>query len=170
MTTPSPADLARRARPQPAAPTTAPRSKPTAARHVRSAQLTPAAQAIAPGRLLDGERFKTLYQRGLLLSGLPSHARLVGHTLSLYAHHRTGRVSPNHQPSFEQLAADTGLEAARIGVQVEILRQRGWLLLTRINQGPRAGRTRFDLAIPALYLERIRAPRRTNRASPTRTV
>jgi hypothetical protein len=152
-TTPSPADLARRARPRPAEDGTKP------------AQLTPA-KAIAPGQLAPGERFKTLYQRGLMISGMLPQARLVGHTLSLYAHHRTGRISPNHQPSHDQLAADTGLNPGSIGAQFEILRQRGWLQSTRIGEGPRAGKPRFDLTIPALYLEQIRAPRLTGRASP----
>jgi hypothetical protein len=118
-----------------------------------------AAEAIAPGRLAPGERFKPTYHRGLLLSGMLPEARLLGYTLLWYANHRTGRISPNFQPSREQLAADTGLGAARVGVQIEVLRERGWLHLTPIQEGLRAGRPRFDLTIPALYLERVRAHR-----------
>lgn len=152
MTTiPSPADLAARARPA-----TAP-AKPKPA--------TPA-DSLAPARLEPDEPFKTMYQRGLILSGMLPEARLVAHTLLMYANHRTGRVSPNFQPSSEQLAADTGLAAARIGGQLEILRQRGWLKLTSIAEGPRIGRPRFDLTIPSLYIERIRGPLRAERASP----
>lgn len=151
MTTiPSPADLAARARPGTAP---APRRKSTSA------------DALAPGRLEPAERFKTLYRRGLMLSGMLPEARLVAHTLLMYANHRTGRISPNFQPSRDQLVEDTGLEAARVGVQLEVLRQRGWLTLTPIAEGPRVGLPRFDLTIPSLYMARIRGPRRTDRAS-----
>lgn len=157
-TTPSPADLARRAAPWPAALTTPPRPTPPAVERARPAQLTPA-QAIAPGHLKPSERFKPTYTRGLLLSGLLPEARLMGHTLLWYAHHRTGRISPNFQPGLEQLAADSGFYPARVGVQIEILRERGWLCLTPIAEGPRQGRPRFELTIPALVLDRIRQQR-----------
>jgi hypothetical protein len=117
------------------------------------------ADAIAPGRLAPGERFKPTYHRGLLLSGMLPEARLLGYTLLWYANHRTGRISPNFQPSRAQLADDTGLDAGRVGVQLEILRERGWLRLTPIAEGPRTGRPRFELTIPALCLERVRAHR-----------
>lgn len=153
MTTiPSPADLAARARPA-----------------ATEQKQTTLANPLAPARLQAGERFKTVYQRGLLLSGMLPEARLVAHTLLMYANHRTGRISPNFQPSRDQLVEDTGLEAARIGVQLEILRQRGWLTLTPIAEGPRVGQPRFDLTVPSLYMARIRGPRRTDRASPGQT-
>ncbi|OQQ16098.1 hypothetical protein B0675_02085 [Streptomyces sp. M41(2017)] len=145
-TTPSPADLARRARPA-------------------EVKQTAPANPLAPARMKSGERFKALYQRGLQMSGMLPEARLVAHTLLMYANHRTGRISPNFQPSREQLAEDTGLDPARIGVQIEVLRQRGWLALTTIAEGPRTGQSRFDMTIPSLYIERIRGPRHTERAS-----
>ena len=153
---PSPADMARRPTPTPA-PKPAPTPvQPEAPQGPRA--LTPA-EAIAPGELRDGERFKPLYQRALLISGLLPTARLMGHTLLWYANHRTGRISPNYQPTVEQLAKATGLNPARVGVQIEILAQRGWVHLHRLKDGPRAGRTRLDLTIPALNLEQVRADR-----------
>lgn len=165
---PTPGDLARRSERQPAA--VAPPKGDNV--HARSAVATPPVaqtltpeEAIAPGRLAKGERFKPTYHRGLLLSGMLPETRLMGLSLLWYSHHHTGRISPNFQPSLEQLAADTGLDTHRVGVQIEILRQRGWLHLTVIAEGPRAGQPRFDLAIPALHLQRIRA-HRAERAQP----
>ena len=160
---PSPADMARRPLPQAPAKqaatrTAANRTSPEGDRPYEPRPLTPE-EAIRPGRLFDGERFRAMYQRGLLISGMRPEARLVGHTLLWFANHLTGRISPNWQPSQQQLAEATGLDAARIGVQLEVLVQRGWLHLHRIAEGPRSGRPRFDLTIPALYLEQIRASR-----------
>ncbi|WP_327403867.1 helix-turn-helix domain-containing protein [Streptomyces sp. NBC_01288] len=160
--TPTPADLARRIPVKPGPPTTAP-SNPstTAARPAKpsSKRALTAEEAIAPGRLGPDERFKSTFHLGLLRSGMLPEARLVGFTLLWYAHHRTGRISPNFQPSAEQLASDTGLNTASVGVQLEVLRQRGWLRLTPIAEGPRTGLPRFELTIPALHLQRIRAHR-----------
>ncbi|WP_405924900.1 hypothetical protein [Streptomyces sp. NBC_00035] len=160
---PSPADLARRT-PQAttaAPPKPAPGPAPTAPRAAARPQppKLSAAEAIAPGRLADGERFKPSYHRGLLLSGMLPEARLMGYTLLWYANHSTGRISPNFQPGIEELVEHTGLDARRVGVQLEVLRERGWLRLATIQQGPRAGLPRFELTIPALYLERVRAHR-----------
>jgi hypothetical protein len=160
-TIPSPADLARRPAPRPAALTAPPRPKPPAVERP-PVQLNPA-QAIAPGQLEAGERFKATYTRGLTLSGLLPESRLMGHTLLWYAHHRTGRIAPASRPSFDQLADDTGFSPARVGVQIQILRERGWLCLTSIAEGPRRGRPRYDLTIPALVLERIRQQRAEHR-------
>lgn len=139
---PSPADLARRT----------PRVSATGTQ-------TAAEAAIAPGRLVEGERFKPMYHWGLLLSDMLPETRLLGYTLLWYAHHSSGRISPARQPNQAELARATGLTAARVGVQLEVLRQRGWLHLATVPQGPRAGLPRYDLTIPALYLERIRAQR-----------
>ncbi|WP_314411419.1 hypothetical protein [Streptomyces sp. DSM 40484] len=138
--TPSPADMARRTKPP------------------RTPQ-----ESIAPGHLVDGERFKPTYHRGLLMSGMNPEARLMGFTLLWFANHKTGRISPNFQPSQEELAEATGLSAGRVGVQIEVLRERGWLHLTWIAEGPRTGLPRFDLTIPALYLERVRAHRASHK-------
>ncbi|WP_405925466.1 hypothetical protein [Streptomyces sp. NBC_00035] len=156
---PSPADLARR--PPHAEPKPAPRPAPAATPHTapcETPRLSPQ-EAIAPGVLRGDERFKPSYHRALLLSGMLPEARLMGYTLLWYAHHRTGRISPSFQPSREELAEHSGLTAGRVGVQLEVLRERGWLHLTPIQQGPRAGLPRFELTIPALYLERVRAHR-----------
>ncbi|MEV0475503.1 hypothetical protein [Streptomyces prunicolor] len=167
--TPTPADLARRALAKPVPPRAAAPPQATVPSNPSTAAARPAKQssqraltaeeAIAPGRLAPDERFKSTYHRGMLLSGMLPEARLVGFTLLWYSHHRTGRISPNFQPTAEQLASDTGLDTARVGVQLEVLRQRGWLRLTPIAEGPRTGCPRFELTIPALYLRRIRAHR-----------
>lgn len=116
-------------------------------------------ESLAPGRLADGERFKPTFHRGLLLSGMNPEARLMGYTLLWFAHHRTGRISPTLQPSQQELADASGLSVGRVGVQLEVLRERGWLRLVPISEGPRTGLLRFELTIPALYLERVRAHR-----------
>ncbi|MEU1496100.1 hypothetical protein [Streptomyces sp. NPDC005732] len=139
---PSPADLARRA------PSVTPASTQTAAE-----------AAIAPGRLVEPERFKPMYHWGLLISDMLPESRLLGYTLLWYAHHTTGRISPARQPNRAKLVQQTGLSAARVGVHIETLRQRGWLHLATVPEGPRAGLPRYDLTIPSLYLERIRAAR-----------
>lgn len=160
---PTPGDLARRSDqpPAPRAPSKGgdAHTDPSAVAAQPPARTLTAEEAIAPGRLAPSERFKPTYQRGLLLSGMLPETRLMAFTLLWYSHHRSGRISPNFQPSREQLAADTGMDTGRVGVQIEILRQRGWLRLTPIAEGPRTGRPRFELAIPALYLERIRTQR-----------
>lgn len=132
-TTPTPGDLARR---QPA---------------------VPIEEALAPAQLREGERFKAVYSRGMALSGMHPEARLLGHVLLAYADRRGGRIAPNRQPSWDRLASETGLDRERIGVQLNILDQRGWLRRTVIQTGPRTGVTRYRLTIPLLYIERIRA-------------
>lgn len=174
--TPTPADLARRAPAKPGVPLAAAPSQGAAPSSPSTPVAEPAApspqraltaeEAIAPGRLAPAERFKAMYRLGLMFSGMLPETRLVGLTLLWYAHHHTGRISPNFQPSTERLAADTGLDTARVGVQIEILRQRGWLRLTPIAEGPRVGRPRFELTIPTLHLQRIRAHRAELKSRP----
>lgn len=160
---PSPGDLARRTSAHPPAQTAqqtaTPKPKPRAQEQPHELRELTAAEAIAPGRLAKGERFKPMYHWGLMLSGLLPEARLLGYTLLWYARHTDGHISPTYQPNLDQLAAATGLMPARVAVQIEILCQRGWLRTTAIPTGPRAGGPRYDLTIPALYLERIRAKR-----------
>jgi hypothetical protein len=150
---PSPADLARRiAQPKPGArpaPPTAP----------QPGRLPSVEAAIAPGALVDGERFKPTYHWGILISGMRPESRALAFALLWYAHHRTGRVAPTRKPSHEQLAADTGLSTDQVGVQLEVLRSRGWLRLRPVPDGPRRGQDRYELTIPSLYLERIRTER-----------
>ncbi|MFF6985642.1 hypothetical protein [Streptomyces sp. NPDC010273] len=174
--TPTPADLVRRAPVRPGVPLTAAPSQPTAPSGPSAAGAPPATpspqraltpeEALAPGRLAPAERFKAMYRLGLMFSGMLPETRLMGLTLLWYAHHRTGRISPGFQPDTERLAADTGLDTARVGVQIEILRQRGWLRLTPIAEGPRVGRPRFELTIPTLHLQRIRAHRAELKSRP----
>lgn len=153
--TPNPATLA----PRPAAPTATPGPAPQEAPpSSRPRAMTPA-EAIAPGILIGRERFKPTYTRALFLSSMLPAARLVAHTLLWHANHLSGKISPRLQPTTEQLAEATGLDPARVQVQLKILAQRGWIHLHRIEEGPRAGHPRFDLAIPALYLEQVRAAR-----------
>jgi hypothetical protein len=139
---PSPADLARR--PAPATPAT---PKPALL------------DAVAVGVLTKDERFKPMYTWALLMSGMQPEARLLAHTLLWYARHTDGHISPAYQPSVDELVAATGLAPARISTQIEILRQRGWLRLASVPDGPRAGSPRYELTIPALYLQRVRARR-----------
>lgn len=168
---PSPADLAQRTPapagqpvrpPRPAPARRKPKPKPKAQLPIPVPyvpQVLSPAEAIAPGELRTNERFKPTFQRGLLISGMLPEARLMGYTLVWYADHITGRISPHLQPDAAQLAASSGLSEVRVGVQLEVLRERGWLHINRISEGPRVGGPRFDLAIPALYLERIRVDR-----------
>ncbi|MGW0566125.1 helix-turn-helix domain-containing protein [Streptomyces tauricus] len=158
----SPADMAARrpapppkpaARPAPTAPTPRP-AAPSAPQPQTAAE-----KAISPGVLADGERFKPTYHRGLMVSGMQPEARALGFALLWFASHKNGRISPTLQPSQQDLADASGLSIARVGVQLQVLRERGWLHLHRIEYGPRAGLPRFDLTIPALYLERVRAYR-----------
>lgn len=155
----SPADMAAHrptAKPKPK-PKPAPRPQAAAASAPR--QLTAAEEAIAPGVLSTDERFKPTYHRGLLMSGMHPEARLTGLALLWFAHHKTGSIRPTDQPSRQELVDSTGLSTDRVGVQIEVLRERGWLHLNPITEGPRLGLPRFDLTIPALYLERVRAYR-----------
>lgn len=155
----SPADMAARRPAQPGPPAPKPGPRPQATAPSAPGPLTAAEKAIAPGALAAGERFKPTYHRGLLISGMQPEARVTGFALLYFANHKNGRISPSVQPSQQELADSTGLSAERVGVQLEVLRERGWLHLHRIEHGPRAGLPRFDLTVPALYLERIRAYR-----------
>lgn len=112
--------------------------------------------AIAPGRLTKAEHFRKFYLFGLRGSGMPPHARLVGHDLMWRASHATGRISPSMFPSLEQLAHATGLTAGQVDVAVAVLASRGWITSRRLQEGPRAGRPAFTLTIPAAALQRIR--------------
>ncbi|WP_030569710.1 helix-turn-helix domain-containing protein [Streptomyces aureocirculatus] len=159
---PSPADMPRHPAPPAAKPTTATARTPAPA-PARSPQHSGLQTAIAPGKLRDDEVFKSLFRRGLFLSGLPPQARLVAHTLAWYAHHRTGQITPNGQPSVERLARETGLDPNRVRVAIEVLWQRGWLRRRPILSGPRQGRPRMDLVVPAVYLDQVRALRSRHR-------
>lgn len=166
---PSPADMPRHPVPHPAA---RPAASPTgftarpASAPARSGA-GGAQAAIAPGVLNRDEMFRSLYRRGIFLSGMTPEARLLAHTLVWYANHLNGHISPNQQPSADQLAKDTGLSPERIKVLLEVMWQRGWLQRRPILQGPRKGRHRTALTIPALYLERVREARAEARAKST---
>lgn len=142
---PSPADFARRVAP--------------AAPAVSATPLPPIAQAIEPGKLGPNETFKPTYTWGLLISGMLPETRLLGHTILWYARYYDGHIPPTFAPNVDKLSAGSGLTPTRVQTHLEILRQRGWLRLTSIPTGPRAGSPRFDLTIPSLYLERVRAKR-----------
>ncbi len=152
----SPASMAAH-RPAPSTPKPAPRPRAAAASAPRP--LSAAEQAIAPGVLTTSERFKPTYHRAILMSGMQPETRLTALTLLWFAHHKTGSIRPTDQPSRQELVDSTGLSTDRIGVQIEVLRERGWLHLNPITEGPRTGLPRYDLTIPALYLERVRAHR-----------
>jgi hypothetical protein len=165
----SPADIApRRNRPnpppQPAPPAGAAPGRQTEPADARPAEaiaprpLTPA-EAIAPGRIGKRERFRNQFQHGLRISRMHPPARLVALTLLGYANDKTGLLSASHGPTVEQLAEHTGLLAAQVRVQLQVLTQRGWLYSRPIVAGPRAGTTGLCLAVPAGVLEELRAAR-----------
>ncbi|MEL3949478.1 hypothetical protein [Streptomyces sp. LNU-CPARS28] len=167
---PSPADM-------PPHPVPHPASNPAASPTGFTTALTPAAPApaargrgsaqaaIAPGKLRSSEVFRSVYRRGIFLSGMTPEARLVAHTLVWYASHRNGHISTNHAPDVERLAEESGLTPLRVQVQLEVLAQRGWLQYRRFSDGPRKGGQRMVLTIPALYLERVRAVRSQARSN-----
>ncbi|MEV0441855.1 hypothetical protein AB0I84_06090 [Streptomyces spectabilis] len=163
---PSPADMPRHPLPHPAIKPTASPTGFTTTPAPATAAPAPAADgrasaeaALTPGKLQPGENFRSVYRRAMFMSGLRPEARLVAHTLVWYANHLNGHISPNHQPSLERLAADTGLTPGRVKVQTQILWQRGWLRRRPILEGPRKGRIRISLTVPAVYLERVRDAR-----------
>lgn len=116
-------------------------------------------ESITPGTLVKNERFKPTYSRGLLLSGMTPEARLLGHTLLWYAHDRNGLITVERQPRLVDLAEATGLDSHRVETAQRILRSRGWLRLHPIQSGPLMGEQRFELVIPALYLQKVREAR-----------
>ncbi|GGX99051.1 hypothetical protein [Streptomyces fructofermentans] len=157
---PSPADLARR----PAQPKPAPQPPRERAphRHAPIQSAVPASPArpehlLAPGSLRGKERFRATFQRGIRLSRMHPHARLLAHTLLWYSSHLTGRVSPSSQPSIEELSYGTGLTIDQVAVQLRVLESRGWLRFHTLNEGPRQGDSAMRLAIPTHVLEQIRA-------------
>ncbi|MFJ1650054.1 hypothetical protein ACIOC2_01300 [Streptomyces sp. NPDC088337] len=158
-TVPTPADLA------PRPPATAPKREPKGKARPRTAKqgqpyqprtLSPE-EAIRPGKLTAQEHFRKVFLYGLRTSGMPPHARLVGHDLLSRANHATGRISARRQPSSERLAFATGLTAAQVDVALQVLLTRGWLQPHRVTEGPRTGQTVHCLAVPAAALERVRA-------------
>ncbi|MEU3507908.1 hypothetical protein ABZ733_08250 [Streptomyces longwoodensis] len=158
---PSPADLARRPGPKPAAPTprakqAAPATSPRTAAAPPAASRPSAADAVAPGRLTRGEPFRKYYLYGMRIGRLPAHARLVGHDLMWRADYTTGHIAPNRHPKTETLAEATGLTTGQVEVALQVLRTRGWLTDRRVTEGPRAGRSVYALVVPALALEQIR--------------
>ncbi|MET9815286.1 hypothetical protein [Streptomyces sp. NPDC006355] len=116
-----------------------------------------AEEAIAPGQLKTEEHFRKFFLFGLRRSGMPAHARLVGHDLVWRASHATGRISPNLNPSSEVLAHATGLTTGQVDVALQVLHTRGWLHHRVLQTGPRAGQSVPRLTIPAAALEDIRA-------------
>jgi hypothetical protein len=160
---PTPGDIARRPAPTPTAPavqrTTHRPPAPTAGAEPKlptRPRLT-AEEAIAPGQLKTEEHFRKFFLFGIRRSGLPPHARLVGHDLVWRASHATGRISPNLNPSSEVLANATGLTTGQVDVALQVLHTRGWLGYRVLQTGPRAGQSVFRLTIPAAALEDIRA-------------
>jgi hypothetical protein len=157
-TVPSPADFARRApRPAPAALAQRPAAAET------TPELPAAEAALQPGRLKGKEHFRKLFHQAIRISGMTPHARLLALDLAQRASHATGRITPALQPSVERLSHATGLTTGQVHVALEILRSRGFLRHHRLAEGPRTGELRWDLAIPAGVLERLR----TRPAAPT---
>ncbi len=160
---PTPGDLARRPAPKLTAPAThrTPQQPvaPAAADKPRlptRPRLT-AEDAIAPGQLKTEEHFRKFFLFGLRRSGMPPHARLVGHDLVWRASHATGRISPNLNPSSAVLALATGLTTGQVEVALQVLHTRGWLQYRVLQSGPREGQSVPRLTIPAAALEDIRA-------------
>lgn len=118
-----------------------------------------AGDSIAPGKLRRNEHLRTAYSHGIRISRLLPNARLVALTLLPYANFNNGLISARHQPTVEQLADATDLSVDQVCIQLEILRQRGWCRAHTITAGPRAEETTLKLTVPALVLERLRAPK-----------
>jgi hypothetical protein len=156
---PTPGDLARRPTPKLTAPATQQPVAPAATDKPKLStrpRLT-AEEAIAPGQLKTEEHFRKFFLFGLRRSGMPAHARLVGHDLVWRASHATGRISPNLNPSSEVLALATGLTTGQVEVALQVLHTRGWLQYRVLQTGPREGQSVPRLTIPAAALEDIRA-------------
>ncbi|MBK3572630.1 hypothetical protein JHN63_02080 [Streptomyces sp. MBT65] len=115
-----------------------------------------AAEAIAPGKLTKREHFRKYFLFGMRRSRMHPHARLVGHDLMWRASHATGQMSPNLQPSTQDLALATGLTVGQVDVALAALHSRGWVRFRVLKEGPRAGQRVSDLVIPAAVLEDIR--------------
>ena len=120
--------------------------------------LTPA-EAASPGQLQAGEHLRSFMVRALRKSRMHPEARLVALTLLGYANYKTGLVNSRHQPDTTTLAEDTGLTTGQVQVQLHVLTQRGWLYTRPLTRGPRNGQLGLFLAVPALYLEQVRADR-----------
>jgi hypothetical protein len=147
----------RRTPPKPTTP--APAAAPVLAPAADTQRALTPAEAIAPGQLQAGENLRSLFPRALRKSRMHPEARLVAYTLLGYAHYKSGVVNSRHRPDIEQLAADTGLTAGQIQVQLHVLTQRGWLYTRLLTRGPFNGQPGLFLAIPALLLEQVRADR-----------
>lgn len=86
-----------------------------------------AAQMLAPGTLVRGERFRPLYERGIRASGMTPHSRLVALTLLTFASAHTGELPAERQPYLDGLADATGLNHGQVVVQLRVLESRGWV-------------------------------------------
>ena len=115
-----------------------------------------AADLLAPGTLLRGERFRPLYEQGIRASRMTPHSRLVALTLLTFANAGTGDLPRERQPYLGGLAEATGLNHGQIVVQLRTLESRGWV------QRNLASPAAYEYAvlrpvIPRYVLARLRA-------------
>ncbi|MGI3230594.1 hypothetical protein ACRJ4B_49920 [Streptomyces sp. GTA36] len=115
-----------------------------------------AAEMIAPGTLLRGERFRPLFERGIHTSGMTPHTRLVALALLAFANGGTGDLPAERQPYLAGLVEATGLTTGQVVVQLRALEARGWI------HRDSSGSARYEEAllrpvIPRHALERLRA-------------
>ncbi|MET7679361.1 hypothetical protein [Streptomyces sp. NPDC005423] len=114
----------------------------------------------APARLRKGETTRSLFQQGMRISGMNPHTRLLALTLLGHANFRSGVISPQFQPSDEELVAETGLTLAQVNVQLSVLRSRGWLVQHVSRNDGATDENRWRLAVPEHVLARLRTTRR----------
>ncbi|MGW4300383.1 hypothetical protein ACWEHT_11460 [Streptomyces sp. NPDC004646] len=158
---PTPGDLARRTpAPAPAprpARTPRPVPAPSAATRPSTPEDRPAAADMArPGLLRPDEKLRPCLQQGIRLSRMRPESRLLALTLLGYVNFRSGLML-RHEPTPAELAAATGLTEGQVLVQLQILTQRGWLTRRHPTQGPRQDRMVYQLCVPQLILQQLRA-------------
>lgn len=115
-----------------------------------------AAEMIAPGGLLRGERFRPLFERGIHASGMVPHARLVALALLAFANGGTGDLPLERQPYLAGLVDATGLTSGQVVVQLRALESRGWVRRDS-SRSARYEEARLRPVIPRHALERLRA-------------
>lgn len=152
---PTPADLVRRTTPAAVPPAMA--GAPAAP---KPGPLPSIVDLASPGLLNPREVLRQMFQQGIRISRMQPEARLVGLTLLTYANFRTGLLN-KHAPTPEQLAYATGLTEGQVLVQIQVLKQRGWLTERVLTVGPREGQAVFQLGIPGAVLHQLRNRRAT---------
>ncbi|MEU9400593.1 hypothetical protein [Streptomyces sp. NPDC048242] len=153
---PTPGDLARRTPTH--RPTPTPRPGAAAFQPLAAEDLPAAADMARPGQLRPDEKLRPSLQQGIRLSRMRPESRLLALTLLGYVNFRTGLML-KHEPTPAELAAATGLTEGQVLVQLVVLTQRGWLTRRHPTIGPRKGQLVYQLCVPQLVLQQLRARR-----------